>query len=189
MSKDGPIFHKFNVTRTDGSSEPGGKHRDCDYFVLDTTHDRYAKYALAAYADACEETHPNLAADIRQTYTGFTSYNPPTGAVAQVEQFGETEDARAIQPIDAMPPVGTLLYERPHHNRGILLAMSDADKAAVVAETIEEATTASGLVDEVQRVIRELRAYNPPADPYNGKHIHGVWARQLEAAIGREVVG
>jgi len=37
----------------------------------------------------------------------------PVEAVAEVEQFGETEDARAIQPIGRMPPVGTKLYTAP----------------------------------------------------------------------------
>ena len=59
------LFQKFEVRRTDGSSEPGGKHEGCEYFVLDTDHDTYAKVALAAYADACERTHPLLARDLR----------------------------------------------------------------------------------------------------------------------------
>lgn len=58
------IYHKFNVTRTDGSSEPGGKHEFCRYFVLDRDHDPHAAYALAAYAQACAKTHPVLAGDI-----------------------------------------------------------------------------------------------------------------------------
>jgi hypothetical protein len=62
------LFHKFEVTRTDGSSEPGGKHQDCAYFVLDVDHDPCAKAALAAYADAVEATHPLLAADMRTIY-------------------------------------------------------------------------------------------------------------------------
>ena len=59
------LYGKFRIERTDGSSAPGGKHHDCDYFVLDVTHDKHAKEALAAYADAAEATHPQLAADMR----------------------------------------------------------------------------------------------------------------------------
>jgi hypothetical protein len=59
------LYGKFRIERTDGSSAPGGKHHDCDYFVLDVTHDKHAKAALAAYADAAEATHPQLAADMR----------------------------------------------------------------------------------------------------------------------------
>lgn len=62
------LFRKFTVSRTDGSDAPDGKHYGCDYFVLDVTHDPHAKAALAAYADAVEATHPQLAADMRQRY-------------------------------------------------------------------------------------------------------------------------
>lgn len=68
MSADSPIYHKFNVSRTDGTDQPGGKHDGCAYFVLDLTHDPAAKHAVLAYADAVEATHPVLAADIRARY-------------------------------------------------------------------------------------------------------------------------
>lgn len=58
------VYRKFNVTRTDGSSGPGGKHERCSYFVLDLEHDPFAVPALKAYAAACRETHPQLAIDI-----------------------------------------------------------------------------------------------------------------------------
>jgi hypothetical protein len=58
------IHRKYVVTRTDGSSEPGGKHADCAYFVLDLEHDEFAIPALQAYAKACRKTHPELADDI-----------------------------------------------------------------------------------------------------------------------------
>jgi hypothetical protein len=55
------LYNKYTVTRLhDGS----GKHRECDFFVLDITHDPYALIALAAYAEACRPTHPLLAADL-----------------------------------------------------------------------------------------------------------------------------
>lgn len=60
MSTDGPLFDKFQVTRTDGTSEPGEKHDGCSYFVLDLTHDPYAPAALRRYAIACRRTHPQL---------------------------------------------------------------------------------------------------------------------------------
>jgi len=58
------LYHKFNISRTDGSSVPGAKHADCDYFVLDITHDPFAIPALKAYADACQENYPALALDL-----------------------------------------------------------------------------------------------------------------------------
>jgi len=61
------LFRKFEgITRTDGSSEPGGKHYDCDYFVLDMTHDAHAPAALRAYADSCAAEYPLLAEDLRR---------------------------------------------------------------------------------------------------------------------------
>lgn len=62
------VYRKFDVRRVDGSSEPGGKHHGCEYFVLDVTHDPHARAALAAYAAAVEATHPTLAADMRDRY-------------------------------------------------------------------------------------------------------------------------
>lgn len=55
---------KFRVERVDGTDEPGGKHDGCDYFVLDLTHDQFAKNALAAYARACAVEYPLLAQDL-----------------------------------------------------------------------------------------------------------------------------
>ena len=58
------LFRKFDVRRTDGSDQPGGKHHGCRYYVLDLTHDQHAPAAMRAYAAACASTHPQLAADI-----------------------------------------------------------------------------------------------------------------------------
>jgi len=58
------IYHKFWVRRTDGSSRPGGKHADCEYFVLDWNHDPFAIPAMRAYAEACQAEYPELAQDI-----------------------------------------------------------------------------------------------------------------------------
>jgi hypothetical protein len=59
------LYRKFDVRRTDGSSDPGGKHEACEYFVLDWQHDPFTVPAVRAYADACEATYPALAADLR----------------------------------------------------------------------------------------------------------------------------
>lgn len=64
--KDGPIWGKFRVRRTDGRDAPGCKHDGCAYFVLDLTHDGYAAAAALAYADACEAEYPKLANSIRE---------------------------------------------------------------------------------------------------------------------------
>lgn len=71
-NKSRGIYHKFDISRTDGSSLPGGKHANCSYFVLDLDHDPYAKAALKAYADACRDSYPKLASDL---YDQITSYD------------------------------------------------------------------------------------------------------------------
>ena len=60
------LYEKYRVQRTDGSSEVGGKHERCAYFVLDLVHDKFAWAALDAYAKACEAEFPRLAADLRE---------------------------------------------------------------------------------------------------------------------------
>jgi len=60
------LYRKYNVTRTDGSSEPHGKHHKCQYFVLDLDHDDFAWAALRAYAKACKRRYPLLAADLQR---------------------------------------------------------------------------------------------------------------------------
>lgn len=69
------LFHKFKtIERTDGESRPGGKHDNCDYFVLDLTHDPFAASALSAYAEACRDEYPLLAADL------YAKITPPAKA-------------------------------------------------------------------------------------------------------------
>ena len=58
------LYRKYDVRRTDGSSEPGQKHHGCEYFVLDVTHDPHAVAALKAYADSCRNEYPLLADDL-----------------------------------------------------------------------------------------------------------------------------
>jgi hypothetical protein len=57
------LYHKYDVTRVNDTT---GKHRQCDYFVLDWRHDPYAVVAARAYAHACEAEFPVLARDLRQ---------------------------------------------------------------------------------------------------------------------------
>lgn len=58
------LYEKFTVTRNDGTSEPGGKHEGCEYFVLDLTHDKHARAALMKYAESCHGEYPLLANDL-----------------------------------------------------------------------------------------------------------------------------
>lgn len=59
------LTEKFHVRRVDGRDMPGGDKADARYFVLDYVHDPYARSAVAAYADKCEPTLPELASDLR----------------------------------------------------------------------------------------------------------------------------
>lgn len=58
------LYEKFQVRRSDGTDLPGCKHYGCRYFVLDMTHDEFAKPAIVAYATACKEKFPELAKDL-----------------------------------------------------------------------------------------------------------------------------
>ena len=57
------LYRKFNVTRTDGRSEPGAKHSGCDYLVLDLDHDPCARGAAVKYAELCRRDGYVLLAD------------------------------------------------------------------------------------------------------------------------------
>ena len=70
-NKDG-LYNKYNVERVDDSE----KHQGCDYFVLDLTHDKYARLALAAYALNCLDDYPQLAADLRAKMTKLAETIP-----------------------------------------------------------------------------------------------------------------
>ena len=80
------LFRKFVVGRVDGSDKPGGKHHGCTYFVLDVDHDPCARPALAAYAAACESTHPTLAADLR-TKWGVVPAPQPAALSEPIDQL------------------------------------------------------------------------------------------------------
>jgi hypothetical protein len=58
------LYKKYDVKRTDGSTDPGGKHSRCPYFVLDLEHDKHAKAAFRAYAKSCKKEFPELARDL-----------------------------------------------------------------------------------------------------------------------------
>jgi len=65
------LYDKFIIERRDGRSAVGEKHNNCDYFVLDLTHDPYAIEAVIAYAEACRGEYPLLAADLDKKTAGF----------------------------------------------------------------------------------------------------------------------
>jgi hypothetical protein len=58
------LYDKYQVIRRDGSSNPGRKHENCFYFVLDMDHDPYAIPALKTYIHHCKDNYPDLAKDL-----------------------------------------------------------------------------------------------------------------------------
>lgn len=60
------FYQKYNVSRTDGRSAPGEKHADCQYFVLDLTHDPFAVAALEAYLEALPNKPTAFSMDLDQ---------------------------------------------------------------------------------------------------------------------------
>ncbi|WGS44032.1 hypothetical protein LFL97_25820 [Burkholderia sp. JSH-S8] len=89
------LYRKFDVRRVDGSDQPGGKHHDCEYFVLDIAHDQHARAALHAYASACVSTHPDLSADLIARY-----------ALAPVDQPAPLTAQAALAAIETFEIVG-----------------------------------------------------------------------------------
>ena len=65
MDKKGS-HSKFVVIRKDGQDMVGAKHYDCQYFVLDITHDPFAASAIRAYAEVCKDEKPELSDDLME---------------------------------------------------------------------------------------------------------------------------
>lgn len=118
------LYHKFNVERTDGSSAPGGKHHGNDYFVLDLTADKFAIPALRAYANACANTYPALASDLRakiratlpSEFVTVPETTLPDGTVVpefQVSRYLSTvdDDGKATVQADAIPTVNISYHD------------------------------------------------------------------------------
>jgi hypothetical protein len=59
------FYDKFEVKRTDGTDQEGGKHAGCRYLVLDLTHDEDARAAAKMYASRVVHSRPRLSADLR----------------------------------------------------------------------------------------------------------------------------
>jgi hypothetical protein len=66
------LYRKYDVRRLD---DLAGKHKDCFFFVLDITHDKFAIPAIRAYAKACKQEYPALAADLYRVAIHFLKRN------------------------------------------------------------------------------------------------------------------
>lgn len=69
MSENRGLYNKYRVERlwSPGSTK---KHDDCDYFVLDLSHDKHAHPAIAAYVQSLREQgeYGMLADDLYEKY-------------------------------------------------------------------------------------------------------------------------
>lgn len=72
------VYQKFIVTRADDKSDPGQKHENCFYFVLDCQHDPHALKALEAYRKSCRRDYPELSADLLKIIMAY-----PFGSTSQ----------------------------------------------------------------------------------------------------------
>ena len=57
------IYRKYEVRRL---RDRKGKHKRCQFFVLDWVHDPFAIIAVRAYAKACMSKYPALAMDLER---------------------------------------------------------------------------------------------------------------------------
>jgi hypothetical protein len=166
------VYHKFNVSRTDGRDQLGGDRHGAEYFVLDVTHDKFAKPALAAYAAACRNDYPALADDMARRYgiaqqqaepvalalaLPFFAYDSETG----FERFATTDEAKAVaqESIDAY---------REEASEGWPEAVDNICWGMVLGTTREvalpdEYNGVNGLADDMKPVDYVLTDAQPPA--------------------------
>lgn len=119
------LFKKFIVSRADGANAPGGKHADCDYFVLDLTHDKHAIPAAAAYADSCAMAYPALAKDLRAKVAAAVAVQSefitvpettlPNGTVVPSFQVGRYLSSEGPAGIPLSTPNATPWIEIDYH--------------------------------------------------------------------------
>jgi hypothetical protein len=120
------LYNKFEVKRTDGQSEPGQKHENCRYFVLDLDCDPYAIPAIQAYAEACDDEYPNLALDLQLNF----GRQPPA---TQAASIGTGEGAEELAERLWSEPAGNTKSEAIAH----IAALITADRARVAREARE----------------------------------------------------
>lgn len=79
------LYNKYLVLRADGADNPGEKHEDCEYLVLDLTHDRNAPGAAMTYAATVHaDGYGPLADDIEAKFFGGQLNAEQLVRVAQV---------------------------------------------------------------------------------------------------------
>lgn len=74
LSKNGKTYEPFRVERTDGSSDPGGKHERCRYHVLNLNDDPCAVSAIKFYAVLCASDFSLLSNDLLATHARLAEF-------------------------------------------------------------------------------------------------------------------
>lgn len=149
------IFDKFIVTRVDGTHAFGKKHHNCDYFVLDMTHDKFALAAIRAYANACQKEYPVLAKDILE------KYGDPESIELDIE---DSEGTHYISVENLLPePYLSVLVWEQYSNDPFVGYIDDSGKWNVSHEHVDAAGGWEGaiVVDYIQWPITHW-AYLPP---------------------------
>lgn len=113
--EDGGLTGKYVVERADGRPSPSTAR----FFVLNYASDPYARTALRAYAEACAETHPTLAADLHGAAAYFD-------ALAKQKSRNPEKPVRGQQGSGAAPATDEALLA--------LVARRAAEDPALAAE-------------------------------------------------------
>ena len=144
------MYDKFRVTRNDGSSEPGGKHENCFYFVLDLDHDPSAVTAMLAYAENVrEEGYEALAEDIVKKVTEqIAKHNKSlkTMTGAEIADSGETVANEHKFTGDHESEVFDELNSQTYEEQKYEAVESEIIKTIYQAALIFEKLEASGLI-------------------------------------------
>lgn len=65
MPENAGYYEKYNVSRKDGRDQPGGDREGAQYFVLDLSHDRFARLAMNVYLAVSRSELPALTQSMR----------------------------------------------------------------------------------------------------------------------------
>lgn len=99
---DRGLYAKFEVRRADAEAQ--ARYAGCRVFVLDVDDDPPAAGALLAYAQACEETQPSLAADLRRLVGHHLGASPAAPRPSSRPCLVSTAEARhTLQLLEVQP--------------------------------------------------------------------------------------
>ena len=126
------LYQKFNVSRTDGGDQPGEKHHGAEYFVLDLSDDPFAIPAAVAYADACRNDYPALAADLERKaadkalaaseFVTVPEMTLPTGQVVPSFRVGKYLSSRGPGDVPVSIATDTPWVEINYHEACVAVA-------------------------------------------------------------------